>query len=130
MSLPQSQRNSLNPRVKAAKDQTRTFHKDLLKLQSAARGGAERDALLGTHNFELESRQLDQRARLIEGSERLQDGSRRLEEAHRIALETENVGISTLEDLNRQVSSRLNIDGDRENKCFVLVMDYLRLMHG
>jgi vesicle transport through interaction with t-SNAREs 1 len=44
----------------------------------------------------------DQRARLMQGTDRLQDGSRRLEEAKRIAAETEAIGISTLEDLNRQ----------------------------
>lgn len=102
MSLPQSKRTNLTPRVKSAKEQVRAYHKDLARIQAAARGVAERDALLGGHNFELESRTMDQRARLIEGTERLQDGSRRLEEAQRIALETEGIGISTLEDLNRQ----------------------------
>jgi vesicle transport through interaction with t-SNAREs protein 1 len=102
LSLPIQTRNSMTPRVKAAKEQVRGYHRDLVKLQSTSRVGAERDALLGSHNFELESRRMDQRSRLIDGTERLQDSSRRLEEAQRIALETEGVGISTLEDLNRQ----------------------------
>jgi vesicle transport through interaction with t-SNAREs protein 1 len=54
---------------------------------------------------------MDQRSRLIDGTERLQNSSRRLEEAQRIALETEGVGISTLEDLNRQREQMLRTSG-------------------
>lgn len=45
---------------------------------------------------------MDQRSRLLQGTERLQEGSRRLDDARRLALETESIGIATLEDLNRQ----------------------------
>ncbi|KAK6097398.1 t-SNARE VTI1 [Batrachochytrium dendrobatidis] len=45
---------------------------------------------------------MDQRGRLLQGTERLQNSSRRLEDARRIALETEQIGISTLSDLNSQ----------------------------
>ena len=38
----------------------------------------------------------------MQGTERLQNSSRRLEDARRVALETEQIGISTLADLNTQ----------------------------
>ncbi|KAJ3212696.1 hypothetical protein HK099_007678 [Clydaea vesicula] len=87
MSLPQVTRNRLTAKVKQFKDEVKNYKKELNKQSNLARSGLERDSLLGGGNSEIESRQMDQRSRLISGTERLQD------EGH---------GISTLEELNRQ----------------------------
>ena len=46
--------------------------------------------------------QLEQRQQLLSGTDRLQRSSSRLTAAQRIALETEQIGASTLSDLHRQ----------------------------
>lgn len=46
--------------------------------------------------------QLEQRQQLLSGTDRLNRSSGRLRESQRIALETEQIGASTLGDLNRQ----------------------------
>ncbi|KAI8821766.1 uncharacterized protein EV422DRAFT_526866 [Fimicolochytrium jonesii] len=99
--LPAATRMRLAPRVRSAKDST----KQLRRTYSTT---ADRDALLsrpsnnGSHVVDFEIASSDQRSRLMNGTERLQQGSRRLEDARRLALETEAVGIATLDDLNRQ----------------------------
>ena len=54
----------------------------------------------------------DQRGRLLQGTDRLENATRRLDDAHRIALQTEEIGISTLGDLNRQ-GQQIRGFGDR-----------------
>ncbi|OAJ39924.1 hypothetical protein BDV3_005647 [Batrachochytrium dendrobatidis] len=105
VSLPAQQRVSVSPRVQQYKEELKKFKKNLQK--KVASGGAdaasERDQLLGgSANIDLEAANMDQRGRLLQGTERLQNSSRRLEDARRIALETEQIGISTLSDLNSQ----------------------------
>lgn len=78
-------------------------HKSALKKakQDATMGGAsERDQLLGATYVDLPIG--DDRSRLLSGTQKLEDASRRLEDAHRMALETEQIGVGTLEDLHRQ----------------------------
>ncbi|EGF82337.1 hypothetical protein BATDEDRAFT_34370 [Batrachochytrium dendrobatidis JAM81] len=123
VSLPAQQRVSVSPRVQQYKEELKKFKKNLASTQlcsmigfrpmisitqkKVASGGAdaasERDQLLGgSANIDLEAANMDQRGRLLQGTERLQNSSRRLEDARRIALETEQIGISTLSDLNSQ----------------------------
>lgn len=54
------------------------------------------------HEEEQDNQQQIQRNELLEGTSRLEESNVRLESIRRIALETEQIGISTLEDLNRQ----------------------------
>jgi len=88
-SLPPSEKTLCAPKVKS-------FKQEFKKLKDTANKAHERAQLLGPGIAS------DQRNRLLAGTERLQDGSRRLEEAKRVAMETEAIGVSTLEDLNRQ----------------------------
>ncbi|TLD36689.1 vesicle transport through interaction with t-SNAREs 1 [Venturia nashicola] len=46
--------------------------------------------------------QLEQRQQLLSGTDRLERSSKRLQDSHRMALETEDIGRSTLQDLGRQ----------------------------
>lgn len=62
-------------------------------------GTSERDQLLGSTYVDLP---LDDRTRLLSGTQKLENASRKLEDAHRMALETEAIGVGTLEDLHRQ----------------------------
>ncbi|KAJ3316502.1 hypothetical protein HDU76_001748 [Blyttiomyces sp. JEL0837] len=98
VSLPGPVRASLQPRVKAFKEEIKKAKKDMKQGQS------ERDQLLssGSHVVDFDGVSLDQRSRLLQGTERLQESSRRLEEAKRVALETESAGINTLSELNSQ----------------------------
>ncbi|KAJ3181001.1 hypothetical protein HDU87_001649 [Geranomyces variabilis] len=100
-SLSAATRMRLAPRVRAARDEIKKMRRDYQKAVQ----GSERDQLLarpGQHVVDFEVSSQDQRSRLISGTERLQDGSRRLEDARRLAMETETIGIATLDDLNRQ----------------------------
>jgi vesicle transport through interaction with t-SNAREs protein 1 len=74
---------------------------------------SERDQLLGSNA--PNDLQQDQRSRLLHGTEKLSKTSNRLDEAHRMALETEQMGISTLGDLERQ---RRQLEDARDGVCF------------
>ncbi|KAL2915280.1 t-SNARE VTI1 [Polyrhizophydium stewartii] len=103
VSLPAGQRSSLSPRVQQYKEELKRFKKELQKKSAAAASTSERDQLLGNSTVvDLEAASMDQRGRLLQGTERLQNSSRRLEDARRVALETEQIGINTLSDLNAQ----------------------------
>ncbi|KAJ3201508.1 hypothetical protein HDU67_001296, partial [Dinochytrium kinnereticum] len=92
LSLPQTTKSLLSPKVKAYKDEIKKAKRELSKS-----GLSERDQLLGSagggapkgghHVVDFESATMDQRGRMLNGTERLQDGSRKLEEAKRLALE-------------------------------------------
>ncbi|KAI9006022.1 hypothetical protein BC832DRAFT_462919 [Gaertneriomyces semiglobifer] len=98
-SLAQAPRMQLAPRVRSHKEDIKSLRQSLQKHAS------DRDQLLGrpgSHVVDFEVSSMDQRGRLLNGTERLQDGSRRLEGVQRLALETEAIGVQTLDDLNRQ----------------------------
>ncbi|KAI8924805.1 t-SNARE [Entophlyctis helioformis] len=108
VSLPPPQRNAVGPRVNQYKEELKKLKKDTQKKTTAGAYTSERDQLLGgrggnaSTTIDLEAASMDQRSRLLQGTERLQNSSRRLEEARRVALETEQIGISTLADLSAQ----------------------------
>ena len=83
--LPAPTRNTLNPRVKAYKDEMKKMKKNYSNLKSST--ATERDQLLGDNGGSFGQSQ-DQRARVLDGTERLTQGSKRLEEARRVALDT------------------------------------------
>jgi vesicle transport through interaction with t-SNAREs protein 1 len=90
--LPQTAKTSLTPKVKNYKEQVKSLKKAFTEFKASQ--ATERDLLL--------SQKDKNRSRLLDGTERLEQGSKRLEEARRVALDTEQIGISTLEDLSRQ----------------------------
>lgn len=84
----------------------RSFEHDLdttkRKLQTYT---SDRSKLFGdryTDNPDGGDAQLEQRQQLLSGTDRLNRSSNRLRESQRIALETEQIGASTLGDLHRQ----------------------------
>lgn len=73
------------------------------QFKAAKAQSAERNQLLGdSDSINMDATSMDQRSRLLAGTHRLNDASRRLEESHRIAIETENIGASTLQTLRGQ----------------------------
>ncbi|KAJ3115117.1 hypothetical protein HDU96_001176 [Phlyctochytrium bullatum] len=104
ISMVGPQKAQLARRVKEFKEEMKRARRDLAKPG----GQTDRELLLGSAGssssslLDLEAATMDQRGRLLMGTERLQEGSRRLENAKRLALETETMGISTLNDLNTQ----------------------------
>jgi len=100
--IPTSARSKVNSRF-------RNHHSDIdglaRKLKSLA--DSDRKQLFGdryTDDPEGGSRdlQLEQRQQLLSGTERLGRSSDRLRESQRVALETEQIGASTLADLHQQ----------------------------
>ncbi|KAJ3056577.1 hypothetical protein HK097_005974, partial [Rhizophlyctis rosea] len=97
-SLAQPIRTRLTPRLRSFKEEIKKVRRDLTKHV----GQSDRDQLLGSHVVDFEVASQDQRSRLLHGTERLQESSRRMDEARRIALETEAIGINTIETLAGQ----------------------------
>jgi vesicle transport through interaction with t-SNAREs protein 1 len=90
----------------------RNFEHDLdttkRKLESYT---SDRGKLFGdryTDNPDGGDAQLEQRQQLLSGTDRLNRSSGRLRESQRIALETEQIGASTLGDLSRQREQIVN----------------------
>jgi vesicle transport through interaction with t-SNAREs protein 1 len=99
-SLPPSIRTRLQPKLRQYRVDYEKLRAD---LKSASAKPSERDQLFGglpTGREDVVSN--DQRSRLLVGTNKLNDASRRLEDSHRIALETEEIGASTLETLRNQ----------------------------
>ncbi|KAI9325432.1 hypothetical protein DFJ73DRAFT_869714 [Zopfochytrium polystomum] len=101
--LPRSQQTALASHVRSCKEDVRRARKELEKATVAN----ERLLLLSSpagrgRDGDLEAATQDQRTRLLFGTERLQNSSRRLEDMQRLALETETVGVGTLNELNNQ----------------------------
>ncbi|KAI9139203.1 t-SNARE [Paraphysoderma sedebokerense] len=103
-SLPPTTRTKLQPKLKNYKAEVDKWKKDLTNVRRTA--PADRAALLGS-DADFDSPYDDmqsqaQRDRLMMGTDRLNKASERLMDSHRIALETEQSGISTLQELRRQ----------------------------
>ncbi|OAL22969.1 hypothetical protein AYO22_06877 [Fonsecaea multimorphosa] len=103
--IPTSQRSKVNSRFRNHQSDIDSLQRKLKSLADSDRkqlfgdrytddpeagGGGPRDA------------QLEQRQQLLSGTERLGRSSDRLRESQRIALETEQIGASTLADLHQQ----------------------------
>lgn len=91
----------LQPRMKQWRTDYDKLRADYKRLAS---GKSERDQLLGggmDDQLGVDTATMDQRERLLQNTNRLNNTSRRLEESHRVALETEQIGTSTLETLRQ-----------------------------
>lgn len=105
--LPPQQRNQNTITLRSYKESLKKLKRDM--TNNAA---SERDQLLGNSvTVDMPSDQ-GQRSRLLQGTDRLENASRRLDDAHRMALQTEEIGISTLGDLHRQ-GQQIRGFGDR-----------------
>ena len=96
--IPSSTRQKVNSRFRNHESDIDSAKRTLKSLTS------DRSALFGNRYTDNPNADqvLEQRQQLLSGTDRLQRSSGRLQESQRIALETEDIGASTLADLTRQ----------------------------
>ncbi|XP_020599428.1 vesicle transport v-SNARE 11-like [Phalaenopsis equestris] len=107
---------SLQPSVKAALlAKLREYKSDLNNLKSEVKritspnaNNASREELLESGMADTLSVSADQRGRLLMSTERLNHSSERIKESRRTMLETEELGVSILQDLHQQRQSLLH----------------------
>lgn len=107
---------SLQPSVKAALlAKLREYKSDLNNLKSEVKRitspnakNASREELLESGMADTLSVSADQRGRLLMSTERLNHSSERIKESRRTMLETEDLGVSILQDLHQQRQSLLH----------------------
>ncbi|CAI9283028.1 unnamed protein product [Lactuca saligna] len=110
---------SLQPNVKAVLlAKLREYKSDLNNLKSEVKrlasnnlNQAARDELLESGMADASSVSADQKARLLMSTERLNKTSGRVRDSRRTMLETEELGVSILQDLNQQRQSLLHAHG-------------------
>ncbi|XP_019170766.1 PREDICTED: vesicle transport v-SNARE 12-like [Ipomoea nil] len=106
---------SLQPSLKAVllaklreyKSDLNMLKREVKKLTSSSSNQAAHDALLEGEMADAHAAS-NQRGRLAMSTERLNDSSERIKESRRVALETEDLGISILEDLHQQRQTLLH----------------------
>jgi vesicle transport through interaction with t-SNAREs protein 1 len=107
--IPSAARSKVNVRF-------RNYSTDVDELKRKLKSlSDDRRALFGdryTDDPEAGDVQLEQRQQLLSGTDRLERSSARLQESQRIALETEDIGRGTLNDLHQQ---RETIEHTRSN---------------
>ncbi|KAH7686448.1 vesicle transport through interaction with t-SNAREs 1 protein [Dioscorea alata] len=107
---------SLQPSVKAAllakmreyKSDLNNLKSELKKLTSPNLNQATREELLEAGMADTLAVSADQRGRLLMSTERLNQSSDRIREGRRAMLETEELGVSILQDLHQQRQSLLH----------------------
>ncbi|CAI8587966.1 unnamed protein product [Vicia faba] len=107
---------SLQPSVKAMllaklreyKSDLNNLKKEFKRLTSPTADQAARDDLLETGRADAYLASSDQRERLTMSVERLNESSDRIRESHRTVLETEELGVSILQDLHQQRETLLS----------------------
>ncbi|RMZ90616.1 hypothetical protein DV736_g2171, partial [Chaetothyriales sp. CBS 134916] len=101
-SLPTSSRNAVNKRFRDHQSDLDSLTRQLKSLKTTPHDD-DRAALFGErYTDDPQDAQLEQRQQLLSGTERLGRSSQRLQDSQRIALETEQIGASTLADLHQQ----------------------------
>ncbi|XP_068737571.1 vesicle transport through interaction with t-SNAREs homolog 1A-like [Montipora capricornis] len=92
------EKSKLGHRLKAYKNEMERFEQDLRKARVALSDQEGRNELLGgedSHSSE------DQRARLLDNTERLERSGRHLEEGYKMCVETEQIGVDIMNNLQR-----------------------------
>ncbi|XP_076886817.1 vesicle transport v-SNARE 11-like [Bidens hawaiensis] len=110
---------SLQPNVKAVLlAKLREYKSDLNNLKSQVKqisssnlNQAARDELLESGMADATAVSADQKARLLMSTEKLNKTSNRVRDGRKIMLETEELGVSILQDLNQQRQSLLHAHG-------------------
>ncbi|CAN6467830.1 unnamed protein product [Victoria cruziana] len=108
---------SLQPGVKAMllqklreyKSDLNNLKGEVKKITSATQ--AARDELLESGMADALTVSADQRSRLLQSTERLNQSGERIREGRRTMLETEELGVSILQDLHQQRQSLLHAHG-------------------
>lgn len=119
---------SLQPSVKAIlltklreyKSDLNNLKAEVKRISSSNLNNATREELLETGRADSLSASADQRGRLLMSTERLNQSTDRIKESRRTMLETEELGVSILQDLHQQRQSLLHA-----NNTLHVVDDYI-----
>ncbi|KAL0342584.1 UNVERIFIED_CONTAM: Vesicle transport v-SNARE 11 [Sesamum calycinum] len=107
-SLPPSVKTMLLAKLREYKTDLNNLKTDVKRITSANTNQAARDELLESGIADTSMTSADQRARLLMSTERLNQSSDRIRESRKVMLETEELGVSILQDLHQQRQSLLH----------------------
>ncbi|XP_027126701.1 vesicle transport v-SNARE 11 isoform X1 [Coffea arabica] len=107
-SLPPSVKASLLAKLREYKTDLNNLKTEVKRISSANSNQAARDELLESGMADAMMVAADQRGRLMMSTERLNKSSDRIRESRKVMLETEDLGVSILQDLHQQRQSLLH----------------------
>ncbi|PWA46471.1 vesicle transport v-SNARE 13 [Artemisia annua] len=118
---------SLQPNVKAVllaklreyKSDLNNLKSEIKRIASTNLNQAARDELLESGLADAETVSADQKGRLLKATERLNKSSDRVRDSRRTMLETEELGVSLLQDLHQQRQSLLHAHGNVINLTII-----------
>ncbi|KAL0725140.1 hypothetical protein Bca4012_039739 [Brassica carinata] len=106
-SLPPGVKSPLLVKLREFKSDLNNFKTEVKRITSANLNAAARDELLEAGLADTKTASADQRSRLMTSTERLGRTSDRLKDSRRTMMETEEIGVSILQDLHGQRQSLL-----------------------
>lgn len=107
-SLPPGVKASLLAKLREYKTDLNNLKTELKRISLANSNQAARDELLESGMADAMMVAADQRGRLLMSTERLNKSSDRIRESRKVMLETEDLGVSILQDLHQQRQSLLH----------------------
>ncbi|KAL4186391.1 hypothetical protein AMTRI_Chr09g13900 [Amborella trichopoda] len=107
-SLQPGVKTILLAKLREYKSDLNNLKSEVKRISSTNAGQAARDELLESGMADTLMVSADQRARLLTSTERLSQSSERVKESRRTMLETEELGVSILQDLHQQRQSLLH----------------------
>ncbi|CAA2963252.1 vesicle transport v-SNARE 13-like [Olea europaea subsp. europaea] len=107
-SLPPSVKATLLVKLREYKTDLNNLKTEVKRITSSNANHAARDDLLESGMADTQMASADQRGRLLMSTERLNQSSDKIRESRRTMLETEELGVSILQDLSQQRQSLLH----------------------
>ncbi|KAI3463936.1 hypothetical protein Pfo_020599 [Paulownia fortunei] len=107
-SLPPNVKATLLAKLREYKTDLNNLKMEVKRITSANANQAARDELLESGMADTLMASADQRGRLLMSTERLNKSSERIRESRKTMLETEELGVSILQDLHQQRQSLLH----------------------
>ncbi|GAB2297174.1 Vesicle transport v-SNARE 12 [Dionaea muscipula] len=107
-SLQPSAKAMLLAKLREYKSDLNKLKREVKRISSANQDQAAREELLEAGLLDTHKASADQRERLAFSTERLNQSSERMRESRRTVLETEQLGVSILEDLHQQRETLLH----------------------
>lgn len=107
-SLQPSQKSALLAKLREYKSDLNSLKKDVKKAASSNDYFNSRDELLESGIANTETASTDQRQRLLKATERINQSGDRIKDSKRVMLETEEMGVSILQDLHQQRQTLLH----------------------
>lgn len=107
-SLQPSQKSALLAKLREYKSDLNTVKKEVKKVSSANSYTMEKEELLESGMADTAAISMNQRERLLMASERLNQSSERIKDSKRVMLESEELGVSILQDLHQQRQTLLH----------------------